>query len=74
MTRRQKVKRTAIAVSMLAAAWLLSGCGDDRTCLHGHVENTIIPVTVVGANGQVSTTVVPSTRFVCDEYAPDRGE
>lgn len=46
----------------------LTACSDNRPCLKGHDVVIMMPV----FNGK-TTTLVPTTQFVCDEYGPKHG-
>ena len=45
----------------------LTACGESRPCLRGHDDTYLQPYSFDGK----TTTLIPQTQFVCDEYAPE---
>lgn len=69
------MKGFVVVTLLVAALFALAGCGDGgvdtRECLKGHVIDSVQVMPVIGMNGQMSTSIVPVSEFVCDEYAPE---
>lgn len=59
-----RLKSTA-TIALLVAG--LSSCGTDgRPCVRGHDQTYMQPMSFDGK----TTTFIPETEFVCDEYGP----
>lgn len=63
------MRRLALAVVGVALALATLTACDDRECLRGHSEIQLMPI----YNGK-TTTLIPTSVFVCDEYAPEEAD
>lgn len=62
MTQARQAPAMMLA-SLAAMGLLMTGCDDGPDCVSGHMVTTVVPV----FNGK-TTSVVPVTNYVCDEW------
>ena len=43
----------------------------EQRCISGHDETVVLPVTTIGANNQLTTTLMPQGVWHCDLYVID---
>ena len=61
-----KKRAAVVAVSVVAAAAVLTGCDPGPECVKSHGEMTLVPIWT----GK-TTTIQPVWTDVCDEYAKE---